>query len=108
MIDFDIEKLSLHSKIEAEVYANLNDIMICDLTDKGIKLFDNNMNTYTIPIKRLMINFNNENVRVLSVNASTKQIIIQDQGNYLILNQELKKISSHLDFKSAYRELRGN
>nr|DAX81673.1 MAG TPA: hypothetical protein [Bacteriophage sp.] len=108
MIDFDIEKLSLHSKIEAETYADLNDIMICDLTDKGIKLFGNNMNTYTIPIKKLMISLDNVNVRVLSVNAATKQIIIKDQEFYLILDEELKKVSEYLDFKSAYKALRGN
>ena len=50
-INFDLEELFLHSKQEAEAYANVNDIIICELTNQRIKLFSNNMQPYAIDIR---------------------------------------------------------
>ena len=105
-INFDLEELFLHSKQEAEAYANVNDIIICELMDNRVKLFGNNMQSYVIDIRKTKVLYKGDYHRVLSLDASKKQIIIQDEEYYLILNQELRTVTSHLDFISAYKELK--
>lgn len=105
-INFDLEELFLHSKQEAEAYANVNDIIICELMDNRVKLFGNNMQSYAIDIRKTEVLYKGNHHRVLSLDAAKKQIIIQDEEYYLILNQELRIVTSYLDFKSAYKELK--
>ena len=105
-INFDLEELFLHSKQEAEAYANVNDIIICELMDNRVKLFGNNMQSYAIDIRKTEVLYKGDYHRVLSLDAAKKQIIIQDEEYYLILNQELRTVTSHLDFISAYKELK--
>lgn len=105
-INFDLEELFLHSKQEAEAYANVNDIIICELMNNRVKLFGNNMQSYAIDIRKTEVLYKGNHHRVLSLDAAKKQIIIQDGGYYLILNQELRTVTSHLDFISAYKELK--
>lgn len=105
-INFDLEELFLHSKQEAEAYANVNDIIICELMDNRVKLFGNNMQSYALDIRKTEVLYKGDYHRVLSLDAAKKQIIIQDEEYYLILNQELRVVTSHLDFISAYKELK--
>ena len=105
-INFDLEELFLHSKQEAEAYANVNDIIICELMNNRVKLFGNNMQSYAIDIRKTEVLYKGDYHRVLSLDAAKKQIIIQDEEYYLILNQELRVVTSHLDFISAYKELK--
>lgn len=105
-INFDLEELFLHSKQEAEAYANVNDIIICELMDNRVKLFGNNMQSYALDIRKTEVLYKGNHHRVLSLDAAKKQIIIQDEEYYLILNQELRVVTSHLDFISAYKELK--
>lgn len=105
-INFDLEELFLHSKQEAEAYANVNDIIICELMNNRVKLFGNNMQSYALDIRKTEVLYKGNHHRVLSLDAAKKQIIIQDEEYYLILNQELRVVTSHLDFISAYKELK--
>ena len=104
-INFDLEELFLHSKQEAEAYANVNDIIICELTDNRVKLFGNNMQSYAIDIRNTKVLYKGDYHRVLSLDAAKKQIIIQDE-EYLILNVNLEIKATYKDFKSAYKALK--
>lgn len=104
-INFDLEELFLHSKQEAEAYANVNDIIICELTDNRVKLFGNNMQSYAIDIRKTEVLYKGNYHRVLSLDAAKKQIIIQDE-EYLTLDVNLEIKATHKDFISAYKELK--
>nr|DAT66424.1 MAG TPA: hypothetical protein [Caudoviricetes sp.] len=104
-INFDLEELFLHSKQEAEAYANVNDIIICELTDNRVKLFGNNMQSYAIDIRKTEVLYKGDYYRVLSLDAAKKQIIIQDE-EYLTLDVNLEIKATHKDFISAYKELK--
>lgn len=103
-INFDLEELFLHSKQEAEAYANVNDIIICELMDNRVKLFGNNMQSYAIDIRKTEVLYKGDYHRVLSLDAAKKQIIIQD-GEYVTLDLNLEIKATHKDFISAYKEL---
>lgn len=104
-INFDLEELFLHSKQEAEAYANVNDIIICELMDNRVKLFGNNMQSYAIDIRKTKVLYKGDYHRVLSLDAAKKKIIIQD-GEYLTLDVNLEIKATHKDFISAYKELK--
>ena len=104
-INFDLEELFLHSKQEAEAYANVNDIIICELMDNRVKLFGNNMQSYAIDIRKTEVLYKGDYQRVLSLDAAKKQIIIQD-GEYLTLDLNLEIKATHKDFISAYKALK--
>ena len=104
-INFDLEELFLHSKQEAEAYANVNDIIICELMNNRVKLFGNNMQSYAIDIRKTEVLYKGDYHRVLSLDAAKKQIIIQD-GEYVTLDLNLEIKATHKDFISAYKELK--
>ena len=105
-INFDLEELFLHSKQEAEAYANVNDIIICELTDNRVKLFGNNMQSYAIDIRKTEVLYKGDYHRVLSLDAAKKQIILNVNEEYLTLDVNLEMKATHKDFISAYKELK--
>lgn len=105
-INFDLEELFLHSKLEAEIYADVNDIIICELMDNRVKLFGNNMQSYALDIRKTEVLYKGNHHRVLSLDAAKKQIILNINEEYLTLDVNLETKSTHKDFKSAYKELK--
>lgn len=105
-INFDLEELFLHSKLEAETYADVNDIIICELKDDRLKLFGNNMQPYVINIRNTKVIYKGDHHRVLSLDAAKKQIILNIDEEYLILNSNLEINATYKDFKSAYKALK--
>ena len=105
-INFDLEELFLHSKQEAEAYANVNDIIICELKDDRLKLFGNNMQSYVIDIRKTKVLYKGDYHRVLSLDAAKKQIILNIDGEYLTLDLNLEIKATHKDFISAYKALK--
>lgn len=105
-INFDLEELFFHSKQEAETYADVHDIIICELKEDRVKLFGNNMQPYAIDIRKVDILYEGLYQKVLSLSSAKKQMIIQPDELYLIIDQNLEIKSKYKDFKSAYKSLK--